>query len=286
VSSVGISVKNVSFSYEDHQVLKDVSIEVPDKQFVGLIGPNGSGKSTLMKCIYRILSPDSGQILLDGKPVGEMSYRESAQKLAVVAQSNPVEFEFTVRDMVLMGRSPYKKRLERENADDVRILQETLDLVHMRSYENRSLQNLSGGEQQRVIFARALAQQTNILIMDEPTNQLDVTFQLDLMRTVKRQAITTLVSFHDLNIAALFCDYLYCIRDGEIVANGTPDEVLTRDLIRDVYHVDSEITHDCDGRVHILFRSGLREDDAPASDVPEAEPAAAKEEVVERGEKQ
>lgn len=260
---MGIEVEHVRFSYGDREVLKDVSLRVEDGAFVGLIGPNGSGKSTLMKLIYRVLDLKEGEIRVNGISVRDLPYRKSAQMMAVISQNNHMEFNFTVRDMVMMGRSPYKRRLEGNNAEDARIVDETLRLVNMSGYASRGMHELSGGEQQRVVFARALAQMTDILIMDEPLNQFDITYQLELMKTVYDRNTTVLVSFHDLNMAALFCDYLYCIREGRIVAQGTPDEVLTEENIRRIYHVESEVTRDAEGKVHILYHAGLQKRGVP-----------------------
>lgn len=254
---MGIEVRNVTFSYGKREILHGISIDVKKGSFVGLIGPNGSGKTTLLKLIYRYLKPDGGSICLDGKSIADMNYKESARMIAVVTQSNLVQFNFSVKEMVLLGRSPYKRRLERMNQEDYRIVRETLEMFQLSAYAERNMNELSGGEQQRVFFARAMAQKTPFLLMDEPTNQFDITYQLEMMRTVKQGNKTILASFHDLNIAALFCDYLYCIRDGEIIAEGTPEEILTEDRIREIYHVSCEVTHDSNGKVHILYHSDV-----------------------------
>lgn len=152
-----------------------------------------------------------------------------------------------------MGRTPHKKPLERDNAEDYRIVEEALKTVGMASFAERSFSTLSGGEQQRVILARALAQQTECLILDEPTNHLDITHQLQLLKLVKQLDVTVISAIHDLNMAAAFCDRLYALKEGEIVGNGTPEEVLTREFIRDIYQVETELVWDSRGRMHILF---------------------------------
>ena len=162
-------------------ILKGVDIQVGQRELVGIIGPNGSGKSTLLKCIYRVLKPTGGAVLLDGRDLDQYSYRESARRIAVVAQHNYYNFEFSVQDVVMMGRAPHKRALDRDNADDFRLVAEALELVGMSGFARRSFSTLSGGEQQRVILARALAQQTPCLILDEPTNHLDIKYQLELM---------------------------------------------------------------------------------------------------------
>lgn len=248
-----LTADHLRLCYGSTQILKDISIDCKAKEFVGIIGPNGSGKSTMLKCIYRVLNPDSGCVYLDGRELNSFSYRDSAKKMSVVAQHNYYNFEFSVREVVLMGRTPHKKALERDNAKDYEIVNEALKTVGMDHFAERSFSTLSGGEQQRVILARALAQQTPCLILDEPTNHLDITHQLQLMKLVKNLNVTVISAIHDLNIAAAFCDRLYVLKDGEIVGSGTPEEVLTREFIRDVYQVETEIIRDSHGRMHILF---------------------------------
>ena len=251
---MNISAKDIHLSYGAREILKGVDIHSENGEFVGLIGPNGSGKSTLLKCIYRILKPNAGQVFLDEEELRAMSIKESARKMGVVAQHNYYNFEFTVREVVMMGRAPHKKALERDNAKDYEIVEEALKTVGMEEFAQRSFSTLSGGEQQRVILARALAQQTPCLILDEPTNHLDITHQLQLMRIVKNLSATVISAIHDLNIAAMFCDRIYALKEGRIIAQGTPREVLTKDFIRQVYQVDAEITKDSSGQMHILFK--------------------------------
>lgn len=251
---MNISAKDIHLSYGAREILKGVDIHSENGEFVGLIGPNGSGKSTLLKCIYRILKPNAGQIFLDEEELKAMSIKKSARKMGVVAQHNYYNFEFTVREVVMMGRAPRKKALERDNAKDYEIVEEALKTVGMEGFAQRSFSTLSGGEQQRVILARALAQQTPCLILDEPTNHLDITHQLQLMRIVKNLSATVISAIHDLNIAAMFCDRIYALKEGRIIAQGTPREVLTEDFIRQVYQVDAEIAKDSSGQMHILFK--------------------------------
>lgn len=235
------------------EILKGVSIDAHSGDFVGIIGPNGSGKSTLLKCIYRVLAPTGGAIYLDGASLLDMPYRKSAQAIAVLAQHNYYNFEFSVRDVVLMGRAPHKRMMERDNAEDYRIVEEALDTVNMASFRDRSFSTLSGGEQQRVILARALAQQTPCLILDEPTNHLDIKYQLQIMNIVKGLDRTVISAFHDLNIAAMYCTRLYVMKSGRIVAQGAPEEVLTPKLIREVYEVDAHVRRDERGILRILY---------------------------------
>ena len=251
---MNIKAENINITLEKNNILKGINIEVDNKEVVGIIGPNGSGKSTLLKCIYRVLKPNDGAILLDEVDIKDMTVKESSKKLAVLSQHNNYNFDFTVKDIVLMGRSPHKKFMERDNKEDYDIVNEALKKVDMLEFKDRSFQSLSGGEQQRVILARALAQQPQCLILDEPTNHLDIKYQLQLMRIVKSLNIEVIAAIHDLNIAAMYCDKIYVLKDGKIVKFGKTNEVLTKKLIKDVYEVDADVIVN-QGMVHISYIS-------------------------------
>ena len=241
-------------------ILRGVSLEVDHNDFVGIIGPNGSGKSTLLKCIYRVLKPQAGIVKLDGTDIRELSYKKSAQTIAVLAQHNYYNFEFSVQDVVLMGRSPHKRTMERDNAQDYAIVAQALETVGMSDMAKRSFSTLSGGEQQRVILARALAQQTPCLILDEPTNHLDIKYQLQLLDIVKGLNRTVISAIHDLNIAAMYCTWLVVMKDGQVVTQGTPRQVLTPELIREVYEVEATVSTDAQGILRILYYPKTQED--------------------------
>mgnify|MGYP002604028246 FL=1 len=232
------------------EILRGIDFEANKGEFVGIIGPNGSGKSTLLRCLYRVLTPSEGAVFLDGKELSSYRVKESAQKLAVVAQHNYYNFEFSVRDVVMMGRAPHKRALDRDTAEDYQIMRQSLKAVGMQEFEERSFSTLSGGEQQRIILARALAQQTPCLILDEPTNHLDIKYQLWLMDIVKNLDCTVISAVHDLNIAAMYCDRLYAMKQGKVIAQGTPHELLTPDLIRELYEVDAEVSK---GQLRIFY---------------------------------
>ena len=248
-----ITTEDIRVGFHTRQILKGISVDSGNKELVGIIGPNGSGKSTLLKCIYRVLKADSGAVYLDGDELYSMNAKSSAKKMAVVAQHNYYNFDFSVREVVLMGRAPHKKALERDNAKDYQIVEEALQRVQMEQFADRSFSTLSGGEQQRVILARALAQQTPALILDEPTNHLDITHQIMLMELVKTLDVTVISAIHDLNIAAAYCDRMYILKDGVLEACGTPAEVLTPEMIKKIYKVDAEVAYDSLGKMHILF---------------------------------
>lgn len=250
-----IETKALEALLNGNHILKGIDLETSGRELVGVIGPNGSGKSTLLKCIYRVLKPSGGAVYLDGKELDSYAYKESARRLAVVAQHNYYNFEFCVQDVVLMGRAPHKRALDRDNAEDYKIVAEALETVGMSGFAKRSFSTLSGGEQQRVILARALAQQTPCLILDEPTNHLDIKYQLQLMDLVRRLDRTVIAAVHDLNIAAMYCDRLYAVKGGQIVGTGSPRELLTPDFIQEVYEVNARIMDGADG-LHVLFHPG------------------------------
>ena len=252
---MNLETKDLKVSLNKNEILKGIDIELGNKEFIGIIGPNGSGKSTLLKCLYRNLSPSSGSIFIDNIEIGKISTRESAKKIGVLAQHNHHSFDFTVLDMVLMGRSPYKKLMDRDTKEDYDIVYEAIDKVNIRHLANRSFNSLSGGEQQRVILARALAQKTKCLILDEPTNHLDIKYQFQLMEIVKNLGIEVIAAIHDLNIAAMYCDKIYVLKGGEIVAYGTPKDVLTKELIKEVYDVDAKVIKDeDDDSINIIYK--------------------------------
>ena len=235
------------------EILHGIDFTAGDRSLVGVIGPNGSGKSTLLKCIYRVLKPSKGAVFVDGQPLSEYRVRDSAKKIAVLAQHNFYIFEFTVQDVVLMGRAPHKRALERDSAADFKIVHEAMERVGVAPLRDRLFSTLSGGEQQRVLLARALAQQTPCLILDEPTNHLDIKYQLELLDLVRSLDRTVIAAIHDLNIAAMYCDTIFVMQSGRIVAAGAPRDVLTRSLIRSVYEVDADVFTDSDGLLRVLF---------------------------------
>lgn len=247
-----IKAEKVSHSYGDKNVLNDITINVKKNKFVGIVGPNGSGKSTFLKCVYRVLEPNTGVIKLDDIDINKMKTSDSAKKMSVVAQHNNHSFDFIVEDMVLMGRSPYKRPLERNNKDDYEIVHDSLDVVDMLDYKKREFASLSGGEKQRVILARALAQKPQCLVLDEPTNHLDIKHQLNLLSIISKLDISIVAAIHDLNIAMHYCDEVYVLKDGIVKAHGKSEDVLNENTIKDVFEVNAKV-YDLDGRKHIVF---------------------------------
>lgn len=250
---MNIQTDTIQVSFGSKTILHDISLAIQDKEFVGIIGPNGSGKSTFLKCLYRVLQPSGGKIYFDGSELSSLSHRDTALKMAVVAQHSTVNFDFSVLEMVLMGRSPYKGLLDRNQLDDYEIARHALSEVGLSDFESRNFNTLSGGEQQRVILARALAQRTECLVLDEPTNHLDIKYQLELMTIVKRLDATVVSAIHDLNLAAIYCDRIIALKNGHIVCSGTPQDVLSSDTIRHIYGVSAMVQTLPDGRLNIIY---------------------------------
>ncbi len=253
---MNISVNHVSAGYGGKQVLKDVSISFESGQLTGIIGPNGCGKSTLLKCIYRLLSPWSGDIRIGDTALKDLPYRESAKRVAVLAQHHAAGFDFDVEEVVLMGRTPYKGITEGNNREDRDIAHRAMRETGVETLAEQSFSFLSGGEQQRVMLARALTQETPCLILDEPTNHLDITYQLQIMDLVSSRHLTVLAAIHDLNIAAMYCDRIAAMKHGELIAFGRPEEVLTEERIWELYHVKAEVFPRKDGRPAVIFERG------------------------------
>ncbi len=251
-----LSADSVTVTLSRKDIVKQVSVQVADGQFVGLLGPNGSGKTTLLKSIYRVLKPSAGIVTLDGTDIREMSYRESSKRMGVVSQFTNMSFDFTVEEIVLMGRAPHKKAFSQDTEEDYLIAEEALRKVDMLDFRDRMFMTLSGGEKQRILLARTLAQQVDILILDEPTNHLDIKYQIQIMDLVKSLGKGVLSALHDLNLTLMYCSYVYVLKNGRIVAHGPTEEVITKDLIRDVYEVDCEVERDSrSGKMRVTFYS-------------------------------
>ena len=248
-----LTVDRVAVSIDAVPILRDVTLAVEPGHFMGVIGPNGSGKSTMLRTIYRSLRPLAGGVRLGDDDVWEvLSARQAALRRAVVAQDSPLDFDFTVLDVVAMGRAPHKSMFERDSRADRDIIEQALESVGMQWAAARLVGTLSGGERQRVFLARALAQQAPVLVLDEPTNHLDVRAQLELLELVRSLHLTTIAALHDLDQAASFCDSVTVMRGGTAVAAGAPADVLTPDLIADVFGVQAHLgTHPITGRLHI-----------------------------------
>ncbi|MER2261354.1 MAG: heme ABC transporter ATP-binding protein [Psychrobacillus sp.] len=235
-----LEIKNISGGYNQKLVVHDVSFQVSKGEMLGILGPNGSGKSTLLKLMSGILTPSSGEVLIEGKPLKSYSSKELAKRLAVLPQLHNQAFSHTVRDTVSLGRYPHQTGwFSTWSKEDEVATQEAMRLTAIDKYEKHLLELLSGGEQQRVFVAQALAQQAPILLLDEPTNHLDIAHQKQLLDTIKTQAIekgiTVISIFHDINLASLYCDRLLLMDRGSVKVIGEPHEVVKKSLVERVY---------------------------------------------------
>lgn len=259
---VQLKVKDVTFSYARVPVLKDVRLEVATKEILGVLGPNGAGKSTLLKCIDRILSPQKGCISLDGLDITKMSRIELAKKIGYIPQSISHVFSATVFDTVLMGRRPHLGW--RTSEKDTEAVLETLQMLHIEDLAMRDINELSGGQMQKVFIARALTQEPDLLLLDEPTSNLDIRHQLEVMHTIKsivrKKGISAIMAIHDLNLAARYADRIIMMHNGTIFSDGDPAYVLTRENIKRVYGVDAEVNYN-DGRPYIVPLKPVKHDE-------------------------
>ncbi|WP_433324417.1 ABC transporter ATP-binding protein [Spirillospora sp. CA-294931] len=251
-----LSIAGVTARLDGTAIVSDVDLAAEPGDFVGLIGPNGSGKSTLLRTVYRSLRPSGGVVSLDGDDLWRMRAREAARRRAVVTQHGDLGGEFSVAEVVAMGRSPHKGMLDREDASDRAVVAETLKRVGMDWAGSRLFSTLSGGERQRVLLARALAQEAPLLVLDEPTNHLDVRAQLGLLDLIRSLGLTLLAALHDLDHAAAYCDRVVVLAEGRVRAAGPPLEVLTPEFVAEVFGVRAHIgPHPITGRPHIAVAS-------------------------------
>ena len=242
-----ISAQGLTYEVEGKTLLDGVDLHADCGQLVGLIGPNGAGKTTLLRTISGILRYRQGSIHLEGSDLMSMSPKDAAATLALVPQIAPYTYGFTSMELVLMGRYPHLGRFQIEGREDDRIAREAMRLTEIEQFADRTLDTLSGGERQRVFVARALAQQPRILLMDEPTANLDVLHQLkvlDLVRQLVDDGLTAVAAIHDLNMAARYCDKLVLLSGGRVLAEGSPSEVLTPETIESAFGVKSAVYQD------------------------------------------
>lgn len=243
LQAVGLSV-----GYGDRTVVKNLDLDLVDHAVTTVIGPNGCGKSTLLRALGRLLRPTDGQVLLDGKRIDRLPTKQVATELALLPQSPLAPEGLVVRDLVARGRHPRQSWLRQWSADDERVVAETLAWTSMTELADRPVDQLSGGQRQRAWIAMALAQQTDLVLLDEPTTYLDLSHQidvLDLARTLNHEHGRTVVMvLHDLNLAARYSDHVVAMRDGEIVASGAPDQVITPALLREVFSLEAQVIDD------------------------------------------
>ncbi|MBD0694416.1 ABC transporter ATP-binding protein [Streptomyces sp. CBMA123] len=249
-----LRVDGVSVELAGARLVHEVSLAAAAGQVIGLIGPNGSGKSTLLRCVYRVLRPAGGTVRLDGDDLHVLTARQAARRVAALTQEHPAEFDFTVAEVVAMGRLPHRRGLGGPSDADRESCAAALRGVGAGHLAERGFPSLSGGEKQRVLIARALVQEPRLLVLDEPTNHLDIAHQLEVLALARAAGPTVLTALHDLNLAAGHCDRLYVLTAGRIVAAGTPEEVLRPDLLAEVFGVRATpVRHPGTGALQLLF---------------------------------
>lgn len=252
-----VSIRNLSFSYGDHPVLKHIEITLEKGLFYSIIGPNGSGKTTLLKNLQKIIRPDSSCIYLNGEDIRSVSIRDVSKRIATVPQETHMDFDFTVLDMVLMGRAPYLKRFETEGVNDLERAKTAMEITDTWKLKDKSIRHLSGGELQRAIVSRAMVQDTDILLLDEPVSHLDMHHQISILRTVagfcRSKGITVLAVLHDINLASEFSDSLILMNQGEIVQVGSPDLVVNEKSMKSLFDMECMIiSNPLSGRPHVI----------------------------------
>lgn len=238
-----LEIENLTYKIDDSLISDGINIKFEENTFTGIIGPNGSGKSTLLKQIYRVLKPTKGKIFFDGIDIEDISSKKMARQMAVLPQENQSDFDYTVRDIILMGRFPYHSFFmgDHDFDVDINLMKKYLDIVGLREQENQYFKTLSGGEKQRVLLARALVQEAELLILDEVTNHLDIGYQYKVLEILKDLNMTIISAIHDLNLAMKFCDQVVIIDKGRIIVTGNPKDIITRENLKEIFKIDAQI---------------------------------------------
>jgi len=237
-----LTAVDVSWSVADKQILSSVSFNLMPGKMLGLIGPNGAGKSSLLRCLYRYIHPDAGNICLYGTDIFSRPLKMFAREVAVVLQEIPLQTDVSVWQLVSTGLTPYKRLFERDSAEDNSAIAAALVQVGLGDKADAALQHLSGGEKQRALIARAIVQKPKLLLLDEPTNHLDIRYQIQILELVKSLGVTVIAAIHDLNLASAMCDELLLLNQGEVIAVGAVENVLTEQRLSEVFGVCCEIT--------------------------------------------
>lgn len=252
-NAASLSVDDVTVEIAGREIVKGISLST-DGEILGLIGPNGSGKSTILRTVYRMLRPTTGSVTAGERDVWKSTPREAARVTAAVVQDAPSDLELTVAECVATGRIAHSRIFGSERQEDLLAIKLAMKRAGVSDFSDRDMSTLSGGERQRVQLARALAQEPRILVLDEPTNHLDIRFQLEMMALIRTLGVTTLITLHDLNLAAAYCDRLAVISDGRVIASGTPADILTPELLHDVFGIRAQsITNPLTGRLQIVY---------------------------------
>lgn len=252
-----LDIEKLNLSLDKNRILTDISLSIQEGSFTCITGPNGSGKTTLMKGIAGLLRPDSGRILLEGRDTSSLSAKKIALSVAYVPQDTVIDFEFSAIDIVMMGRSPHIGRFSTENRRDYEIACEAMELTGTFELRDKSIKGMSGGERQRVMIARALAQQPKLLLLDEPTSSLDIHHQIELLDVLKElsknRGMAIAAAIHDLNLAMQYSDKALLLDKGSVYAIGEPENVLSRENVSKVYGIDIYIIENpLTGKPHII----------------------------------
>ena len=243
-SEIIIRVEDLVYSFDSVKALNGLTFEINRGEFVGLVGPNGSGKTTLLNCLSKLFTPQEGNIQMDGHNLRELSPSDGAKIYAVVPSEFPMDMNISIADTVLLGRYPYIEGLWWENERDEEITLDAMEKLNVTQFANRKLGELSSGEKQRVLIAKAMAQEAKVLLIDEPVAYLDLGYQLEIMEMLKSLAyggVTILAAMHQLNLAVKYCDKLIVLNKGKLVAYGKPEDIVTQKLIEDVYGIKALI---------------------------------------------
>ena len=258
---VAISVSGITLHYGSFKALDGVEFEGGRGQLIGLIGPNGCGKSTLLRCINGALRPRKGAIMIDGEDVSVKRLAELARICSNVPTEFPTDFNLTVMEMVMMGRYPYVTGLWWEGKEDEEKVKDALSKFGVEHLKDRKTSELSSGERQRTLIAKAYVQEPKVMLVDEPTSHLDMRYKLEVMeylRGLAEKDMTIIVASHDINLMAKYCDMMIIVKEGRIVSIGRPEEVITAQLIRDVYKVNAIVGLDEDGDVYAIPKSSIK----------------------------
>lgn len=248
-----LEVRDVTVRFDDFTAVKSVTFDVTRGRIVGIAGPNGSGKTTLLKTIYGAQRTTGGTVSIEGEPLARLRTRQVARKLAVVSQFEGSGERMRVTDLVMLGRAPHRRDIESYSRQDHQIVADALAAVGLSGIADRYVHTLSGGERQRILIARALAQRCDLVLMDEPTNHLDVRYQHQIMTLVRELVQTAVIVLHDLNIVSRYCDDVLVMKRGELVAAGSPSEVLTAELISEIWETRA-LAVDDDGITQFVFQ--------------------------------
>lgn len=249
-----LRIEDLTVTVEGRDLVHRLDLTAADGEVVGIVGPNGSGKSTALRCVYRALRPSGGIVRVGGDDLRRLPLRRSAQRVAALTQQGGADFDFTVEEVVALGRAPHKRGEQPLTEAERDLCAQAMAQVDVTHLAQRGILELSGGERQRVLTARAIVQEPRILVLDEPTNHLDIRHQIQLLQYVRRSGLTIVVVLHDLNLAAAVCDRIAVLDDGRLFAVGSPDDVLTAPLIGEVFGVEVVIVrHPITGRPQILF---------------------------------